>query len=93
MANIISGPVWRIDTDPFVYRGPVRISNLTWTNQAAAGDRLVIQTLAFNPIVDSTAYAPNFAQNFGFLGWYPLGIQVITRASGVILISVGAGRA
>lgn len=93
MANDITGPVWRIDTLPFIYKGPVKIVNLTWTDQAAIGDALVIQTLANKPVVDSKAYAVNFVQNFGFLGWYPTGIQVTTLGSGVVQISVGAGKA
>jgi len=93
MANNIQGPVWRIDTLPFVYHGPVKITNLWWTDQVAAGDSLVINSITGVPIVDSKAYAANFVQNFGFLGWYPVGIQVLTLGSGVIHISVGAGRA
>jgi len=93
MANDISGPVWRIDTLPFSYVGPVKIVNLSWTDQAAAGDSLVVQSQTSKTIVDTKAYAANYPENFGFLGWYPTGIKVTTLTSGIVLISVGAGRA
>ena len=93
MANNISGPVWRIDTLPFSYTGPVKMVNTTWTEAATAGDQLVIQSQDSKTIIDDKAYATNYDKNFGFLGWYPTGIKVTTLTSGVVLISVGSGKA
>jgi hypothetical protein len=93
MANDITGPVWRIDTLPFSYTGPVKLVNVSWTEAATAGDQLVMQSTASKPIIDDKAYAANYDKNFGFLGWYPTGIKVTTLTSGIILISVGSGKA
>lgn len=95
MANDISGPVWRIDTLPFSYIGPVKLKNVIWTEQVAAGDQLVIQSQASKTLVDAKAYAANYTMEFKDIEWVPTnppGIKFITLASGVVLLAVGAGR-
>ena len=93
MANDIGNGVWIIDTLPFVYNGPVKLVNVTWTEQVAAGDQFVMKSKAGNIIIDDKAYAANFDHNFGFLGWKTSGIQITTLTSGKVMISVGAGKA
>ena len=92
MANDITGAVWRIDTLPFAYTGPVKIVNASWLEGGTVGDQLVMQTTASKPIIDSKCYALDYPQVFGFLGWFPTGIKVVTLTSGVLQLSVGAGR-
>lgn len=91
MANDISGSVWRIDTTPFSYAYPVKIVSANWTDQQNVGDQVVLQTTASKPIIDSQAQQINFQQNFGFLGWQN-GIKIVTLDSGVLNLSVGAGK-
>ena len=92
MANDISGEVWRIDTLPFAYTGPVKIVNLSWLEAGTAGDQFVMQTTAGKPIIDSKCYAANYPQVFGFLGMHATGIKITTLTSGVVQIVVGAGK-
>lgn len=92
MANDITNGVWVIDTLPFVYTGPVKLVNVTWTEQVAAGDQFVMKDNAARIVIDDKAYAANFDHNFGFLGW-KRGITITTLTSGKVLISVGAGKA
>ena len=91
MANDISSSVWRIDTVPFSYAFPVKIDTINWSDQTSAGDRLVLQTTASKPVIDSIAQQPNFQQNFGKLGWQN-GLKLVTLDSGVVSIAVGAGK-
>jgi hypothetical protein len=92
VANNITGAVWRIDTLPFSYSGPVKIVNAIWSEAVAAGDQLVMQTIDSRPIIDTKAYAANYDWTMGFLGWFPTGIKITTLTSGVVQIVVGAGR-
>jgi len=91
MANDISSTVWRIDTLPFAYTGPVYIIGANWTDQVTAGDQCVFQTTGSKPIIDSKAQTANYQQNFGKLGWQN-GIKGVTLTSGVLNIAVGAGK-
>lgn len=91
MANSISGTVWRIDTLPFTYKYPVKITGANWTDQTAVGNQIVVKDNGGNTIIDSKAQQVNFQQNFGNLGWQT-GITVTTLDSGVLTISVGGGK-
>ena len=91
MANDISGGVWRLDTVPFSYNATVKIVNLVWTDEGALGDSLVLQTISGKPIVDAKAAGADSSTYFGFFGWVP-SLRLVTLTSGVVMISVGAGR-
>ena len=95
MANDISGPVWRIDTIPFSYVGPVKIKNVIWTEMTTPGDQFVMQSQASKTLIDTKAYAANYDQIFKDIEWIPTnppGIKITTLTSGVVLIAIGAGR-
>jgi hypothetical protein len=93
MANDISGPVWRIDTAPFTYKYPVKITNLNITD-ATAADHVVITQANGKPLVDFTANASELDYRIGGLLW----VQGISIGSGglgttaVVYIAVGAGK-
>lgn len=92
MANDITGAVWRLDSTPFSYPYPgVKIVNANWTDAQNLGDQAVLQTTASHPIIDSKAQGPNYQQHFGFLGWQN-GVKLVTLNSGVLNLSVGAGK-
>ena len=91
MANDISTGVWRIDTLPFSYQQQVKIDSLNWTDQANAGDQMIITNFAGKAVHDVKTQAANVPQTLGKLGWQN-GIVVTKLDSGVILIAVGAGR-
>ena len=65
--------------------------NLNWTDQANAGDQLVITDFAGKAVFDQKATGANQMFNSGFLGWQN-GIVITTLDSGVVNISVGSGK-
>ena len=91
MANDISTGVFRVDTLPFSYRQPVKLVNINWTDQANAGDQVVITDYAGKAVFDQKAAGANQMFNSGLLGWQN-GIVVTKLDSGVLNISVGAGK-
>ena len=91
MANDVSGAQWRVDTLPFAQTGPVYIIGANWTGETTTGDACVFQTTASKPVIDSKASSTDFQQNYGTLGWQN-GLKGVTLTSGVLTISVGAGK-
>ena len=91
MANDISGRTWRIDTLPFSYPYQVKLKSIQWTDQAAAGDQLVVKTVSGLPIIDSKAQQANYQQNFGEMGYQP-SLAVTTLTSGVVIINPGSNK-
>ena len=80
---------------PFSYVGPIKIVNLVWTEQTAAGDQLVVQSQVGKTLVDTKAYAANYPESFKDIFWVPTnppGIKITTLTSGTVLIYVGAGK-
>lgn len=92
MANNFTGPVWRIDTVFTTASPTVKLVNVTWNEAVAAGDQAIITTKDGRTLVDTKSQETNFSQNFGFIGWASDGIKVPTLTSGVLLITVGAGK-
>ena len=90
MANDLTGAVWKIDST-MEYKAPVKIVNINWSDQVTPGDEITITTSAGKPILDSKAYAANFLQNFGFLGWVS-SFKVTKIDSGLIQVTVGSGK-
>jgi len=94
MSNDVSAVPWRFDTatsglgtaaNPWKSR--VFIRDWFWSNQVAAGHRLVVQDLNGKTIIDVTTDSPN--ENFkGYrIGWVN-GLQVIQIDSGVLELGV-----
>lgn len=93
MANSIGANPWRIDTAPFSYTNPVKITNLNITD-ATASDHVVISDVNGNTIVDFTANSAELDYRIGSLGWVR-GIVIATGGLGtsaVVTIAVGAGK-
>lgn len=96
MANDISTGVWRIDTAPFTYKYPVKITNLNITD-ATAADHIVITQANGKPLVDFTASAGDLDYRVGGLLWAENGIAIGAGGLGaggtaVVQIAVGAGK-
>lgn len=93
MANDISANPWRIDTAPFSYAFPVKITNLN-INDATGTDHVIIKDINGKTIVDFTANTSEDEYRVGGLGWVR-GIVVSSGGLGtsaVVTIAVGAGR-
>lgn len=96
MANDISTGVWRIDTAPFTYKFPVKITNLNILD-ATSGDHVVITQANGKPLVDFIASAGDTDYRVGGLLWAENGIAIATGGLGVggtavVQIAVGAGK-
>lgn len=85
MANDISSNPWFIDTAGVLYKDKVKIKRLVWTQQATAGDSLVLKDINGQIIIQSKAYQPNFNQEFAYDGWFN-GLDLTTLTSGVLLV-------
>jgi hypothetical protein len=88
MANDFTGNPWIIDTVmasayPFV----VFIQDLTWDEQTAGGDQLVIKRKNGNLIIDTKASAANASQRFGRVD-HVEGFQVTTLGSGKVMVFI-----
>lgn len=90
MANDLTGPVWKIDST-MTYNGPVKIVNISWNEAVTAGDQITLTEISGKPVLDSKAYAANYSQNFGFLGYHQ-NLKVTKIDSGIIYITVGSGK-
>ncbi len=94
MANNISGPIWRIDTAPFTYTGPIRVNNLNIVD-ATAADHVVAKDSDGRTLVDFTANASELDYRVGPLGPWVNGFVVASSGLGtsaVIQMSVSAGK-
>jgi len=93
MANSISSNPWRIDTAPFTYKFPVKITNLNITD-AAVGDHIVVNDINGNTIVDYTAIANQQEYRIGNIGWVRGFVlsSIGAGATAVITVSVGSGK-
>jgi hypothetical protein len=93
MANDISANPWRIDTAPFSYPYPVKITNLN-INDVAGTDHVQIKDINGKIIVDYTGNTAEDEYRIGGLGWVR-GIVVSSGglgASAIVTIAVGAGK-
>jgi hypothetical protein len=95
MANNISSNPWLLNTAPFTYNYPVKITNLNITD-ATTGDHIVITDINNNTIVDFTANSAELDYRIGTIGWVR-GIKVASGGFGTsgtanVSIAVGAGR-
>lgn len=88
MANNFSTNPWTIDsTMASAYKAYVWIKDLTWDEQANAGDQLVIVDQNGKLILDTKASAQNVYQRFGRIG--PVnGFQVTTITSGKVTVAI-----
>ena len=88
MANNFTANPWVVDT---VMATPItqnlKISNIIWTEQIAAGDQLVIQDQAGNVILDIKASSANIVQTLGNFQWVN-GLKVTTLTSGKLYIYI-----
>lgn len=88
MANNLTTNPWTIDTvmsSP--YKAYVWIKDLTWDEQTAGGDQLVIIDQNGKPIIDTKASGANVYQRWGRIG--PVnGLQVTTLTSGKVTIAI-----
>lgn len=94
MANNITGPIWRIDTAPFSYTYPVRVSNMNIMD-ATSGDHVVVTDNDSRTLVDFTANASELDYRVGPLGPWVNGIHVAEGGLGtsaVLQIAVSAGK-
>lgn len=88
MANQLTVNPWVLDTVMAApYKPYVNIRDITWTDQVAAGDALVIKDGNGNIIVDAKASAANVYERFGKIGWVN-GLQLTTLTSGKVIIAV-----
>ena len=88
MANNLTTNPWTIDTVmAAAYPSYVRIRDLTWDEQAASGDQLVIVDQHGKLIIDTKASGANVYQRWGNLGWVN-GFQVTTLGSGKVTIAI-----
>jgi hypothetical protein len=86
MANDFSSGQWVIDTVmPTAYKAQVKISNIVWTDQVAAGDQLVILNRAGKTVLDIKAQAANIVQTLGGFGWVD-GFQITVLSSGKVFV-------
>lgn len=88
MANDFTGNPWVIDTPYSTIPSPghiagsnVKIISLTWTNQANAGDEVLVTRVNGKPIMDSKTNNPNTAIVLGNVDWVE-GVLVPTLAAG-----------
>lgn len=80
-----------MDTVPFSYPYRVKLTGVQWTNQTSAGDRVVVNDINGNTIIDSMAQTPDYQQSFLNILWVE-GFVVATLDSGVLSVAVGAGK-
>jgi hypothetical protein len=91
MANNIQATTWRIDTAPFTYKYPVKVTNLNVGN-STNGDHVIVNDVQGNTLVDFTSNGADY--RVGPLGWVN-GIAVSSGnlgVSSVLTISVGGGK-
>ena len=84
MANNFTANPWVVDTvmaTPITQN--VKLSNVIWTEQVAAGDQLVAKDQAGNVILDIKASSANIVQTLGNFQWVN-GLQVTTLTSGKV---------
>lgn len=88
MANNFTSNPWVLDTVMTTpYKAYVRIRDISWTDQGAAGDQLLIQDMNGNTVVDAKASAANVFERFGQLGWVD-GFKLVTLTSGKVIVAV-----
>lgn len=92
MANDISANPWKLDTVPFSYSSPVKVTNINWTEQVAPADELILTQTNGKVVAQSKAQQANFAQNFGPIGWVQRGLQLTKLDSGQVTVNIGAGK-
>jgi hypothetical protein len=86
MANSLGTNPWVVDTVmATAYKAQVKISNVVWSEQAAAGDQLVIKDQNGNVIIDIKCNTANTYETLGSLGWVN-GFQVTTIGSGKLYV-------
>lgn len=88
MANSFVANPWVIDTvmtSPITFN--LKISNIVWTEQVAAGDQLVILDQAGNTILDIKASSANIVQTLGNFQWVN-GLKVTVLTSGKLYIYI-----
>ena len=91
IANSIVTAVWRIDTAPFSYAFPVKVTNLN-VGDSTAGDHVVVTDINNNTLVDFTSNGAQY--RVGPLGW-TRGIKIASGglgASSVVEIAIGSGK-
>lgn len=85
MANDFTGNPWIIDSVMAApYTGVVFVKDVTWDEQANAGDQLTIKRGNGSIVIDTKASAPNVFQR-----WTPeriQGFQVTTLGSGKVMV-------
>lgn len=86
MANDISANPWFIDTPGagLIYGAYVRIKNILWSDQVAAGDQLIIQDRNGKTIANAKAPGANQIQFWGVDNWVN-GLKVTTLTAGGIV--------
>jgi hypothetical protein len=88
MANNFTANPWVIDTVMAnAITQNLKISNIVWTEQVAAGDQLVILDQAGNTILDIKASSANIVQTLGNFQWVN-GLKVTVLTSGKLYIYI-----
>lgn len=88
MANDFSANPWYIDTVmPTAINQNCRLSSVTWSEQTAAGDQLVIVDRNGKIIIDTKAQSANYQQVLGGFGWVA-GFKVTVLTSGKLSIVI-----
>jgi hypothetical protein len=95
MANDFTGNPWVIDTPYAVIPSAghiagsnLRVTALTWTNQANAGDEMIATQINGKPVMDAKTNAPNTPIVLGNPQWIR-GLLVPTLASGKLYVQHG----
>lgn len=95
MANDFTTTVWVIDT-PFatlpsaghITGSKLRITSIVWTNQASAGDEVLITQADGKPVMDAKTNTPNTSIVLGNPQWID-GLLVPTLSSGKVYVMHG----
>lgn len=86
MANDFGAGQWQIDAVMATpYPSYVKVANIIWTDQAAAGDQLIIVDRNNKVIIDIKANGANVVQSIGNMGWVN-GFKVSTLTSGKVYV-------
>jgi hypothetical protein len=94
LANDISANPWKIDTASasVIYKGPVKIDNVVWSDYTTTGDTLVITNAAGKQIIKAVIGTEIANQwTFGKIGWVE-GLIVSSLTHGEVMIMIGAGK-
>jgi hypothetical protein len=88
MANNFTSNPWTLDStmaSPITQQ--IKIRDIAWNKQNAAGDALVIVDASGKTILDVKASGQNVYERYGNIGWVH-GLQVTTIGSGVVTIAI-----